>query len=94
MSELVQEVVLHQPNVFKSHLLGEGHLLEGLPKGLRLSVGRPGLGYLQLEKHPEQHASSRHAAGFTDNGPKSSITETGGSGLLAVAVTYGQPITT
>ena len=55
MGELGQKMVLHQPHLLKSHLLGVGHLLNGLPQSVVFRSGRPGFGHLKLEKHSKAH---------------------------------------
>ena len=55
MGPFRQEVVLDEPDTFKSHLLSEPHLIDDFPNALvfRLRGGRPGNLYLieQTEFH-------------------------------------------
>src|SRR5690242_12645899 len=56
--ELLEEVVLRQPDVFEPHLLGEPDLLDDLPEDLGLLAGLPWPGDADLIEQAEVHSVS------------------------------------
>ena len=62
VGEALQEVVLDAPHVVEADLLGQLHLLDGLPVDVGLRGAQLGV-HLHLVQQPEPHQSSRPTTG-------------------------------
>ena len=49
------KLVVRQPHALQAHLFGERDLLQHLPVAVRLGLGSPGLGHLDLVEHADLH---------------------------------------